>query len=42
MTISFFAYGGHNYSFYLTWFQTFVSNVELTYPGVMKFMIMVL
>ena len=37
MAALFFAYDGHNYSRYLTWFEAFITNLELTHPGVMEF-----
>ena len=33
MAVLFFAYNGQNYSRYLTWFEAFVTNLELTHPG---------
>ncbi|KAK3084587.1 hypothetical protein FSP39_015968 [Pinctada imbricata] len=29
----FFAFGGHNYSRYLTWFGVFLNNIETSHPG---------
>ena len=37
MAILFFTYEGHNYSWYLTWLEAFVTNLELTHSGAMKF-----
>ena len=37
MAILFFAYDGHSYSRYLTWFVAFVTNLEFTHPGAMEF-----
>ena len=37
MAVLFFAYDRHNYSRYLTWFEAFVTNLELTHPGAMEF-----
>ena len=34
----FFAYDGQNYSHYLTWFEAFVTNLELTHPGAIELM----
>ena len=39
MTILFFAYDGHNYSCYFTWFETFVINLQLIHSGAMKFIL---
>ena len=36
MAILFFAYDGQNYSRYLTWFEAFVTNLELTHPGALQ------
>ena len=32
-----FAYDWQNYSRYLTWFKEFITNLELTHPGAIKF-----
>ena len=37
MAILFFAYDEHSYSRYLTWYEAFVTNFELTHPGAMEF-----
>ncbi|KAI4821039.1 hypothetical protein KUCAC02_028991 [Chaenocephalus aceratus] len=29
----FFAYDGHNYARYLTWFEAFLTNIDLSHPG---------
>ena len=36
MAILFFAYDGHNYTRYLTWFEAFITNLELTHPRAME------
>ena len=33
MSDLFFSYGGHNYSRYLTYFSTFIANLEYSHPG---------
>ena len=37
MAILFFAYDRHSYSRYLTWFEAFFTNNELTHRGAMEF-----
>ena len=37
MAILLFAYDVHKHSCYLTWFEAFVTNLELTHPGAMDF-----
>ena len=39
MAILFFAYDGHNYSCYFTWFEAFAINLELIHSGAMKFIL---
>ena len=41
MAVFFFAYDRHNYSRYLTWFEAFITNLELTHSGVWNSLIMV-
>ena len=36
MSDLFFSYGGHNYSRYLTYFSTFLANLEYSYPGFLE------
>ena len=36
MSVLFFAYDGHNYSRYLTWFDVFLTNIELTHPRALE------
>ncbi|KAK0148525.1 hypothetical protein N1851_011132 [Merluccius polli] len=33
----FFAYDGHNYSRYLTWFEAFLTNIDLSHPGALDY-----
>ena len=42
MAILFFAYDEHNYSRYLTWFEAFVTNLEVTFQVQWKSLLMVL
>ena len=37
MAVFFFAFDGYNYSCYLTWFEAFFTNLELTHLGAMEF-----
>ena len=33
MTPIFYSFGGQNYSRFLTWFDMFLTNIEITHPG---------
>ncbi|KAI4813981.1 hypothetical protein KUCAC02_003199 [Chaenocephalus aceratus] len=33
----FFAYDGHNYARYLTWFEAFLTNIDLSHPGALDY-----